>query len=226
MIFERKTWQDLAASIIDGRSKDQKSRMFAYVDECKTQHNQSEGGVSCGDETPKPFSAHIVYLIEGPIPTWNSKPSHTNIPHARLYQHLALSQARDNIIVAMLPDQESISKYVIYFAAKACNGDLATADAGAPATTSNRAFSSNKRKNDKAMGPWYNMLASLPGIGAKKAKVISDTYPNASSLMKTFESTESSVLKKRIKPLADLVSGNRRVGDASAKTIYSALCGE
>lgn len=209
LVFERKTWEDLRASIIDTRASDQKMRLKRYVEEC-VEANPGE-------------KSHIFYIIEGELQEWTMSSVHSKLPSSRLYQYLFLTQVRDNMHVLHLKNKNDICKSILYMAIKGLRGELGQTDR---VDVGGRvARYSKKRKNTSSDGTWYNMLCSIEGVGEKKARAITETYPTAKKLITDYIKNDDNE-EARIKLVSNIVSGKKSIGKAVSTRVHAAMYGE
>lgn len=158
-VVERKTWADLAASICDGRWRDQKARMHA------------------ADGNP---NAIYAYLIEGPIPNWNAMVGRM---HARaLFGAVVKTQLRDQLSVFHTCDKQSTCDLLLYLHAQVAAGivDSSPLHTQLPGV--------RKRKRDNLSSPaqvYRSMLCIIPGMSAEKADVVVAKYATLHSLVTT-----------------------------------------
>ena len=208
LVFERKTWADLRSSIMDSRASDQKARQKRFIEETK--------------ELSPECLVRIVYVIQGPIPSWAEADGHSTMPNARLYQSLFMSQMRDGIDVIHLRDAEDIAKAIAYISHKAAHGELSHESrrmvGGAVA------HSSKKRKNTESETDWYNMLCAIHGVGEKKARCITEAYPTAKMLIEQYLKHPDS-REERLKVVSRISSGKKAVGKSVAEKVHQALFG-
>jgi len=161
IVFERKTWADLAASICDGRWTEQKSRM-------------SE------DEN---VTIKYAYIIEGELPGWEPAPnSHMN--PICLWGALLKTQLRDNMDVFYTKNQASTSALVEYTYKQMISGGF---DVKQSKTITGI---NTKRKRDNLNSPesiYIAMLAVIPGMSKQKAECIYSAFPSIKALTEVHE---------------------------------------
>lgn len=160
VVLERKTWEDLAASICDSRWSEQKSRMLCSARDDST-------------------VTHYGYIIEGPIANW--KPNNTKrLSQTALWAALIKTQIRDGMSVFHTVDKSASIDTVAYifkqlklsgFVPKSCN------------VVPGMSF---KRKRDNLDSPHkmcVAMLSIIPGMSKTKAEKIACEYQSMADLM-------------------------------------------
>lgn len=204
-IIERKTIQDLKASICDGRLREQKARILG-------------SGVS---------SERILYLIEGNLdkaPTENIN----GIPVSTLLGSIINTQLRDNIKVYKT---SSIQESAI-FIDKLCDKlskELNNYFKQEEKKITNSEYAATlKTVKKKNMTPevWFIVqLALIPQVTEKISEVIGKKYVTLIALIKEYETVPEHLRPKLLSDLEyDLSTGKkRRVGDKISKKIYEYL---
>ena len=161
VIFERKTLADLAASIRDGRYKEQSFRLI-------------ETAASTG------FHTHnIVYIIEGDLARYDER--HTQITKTALQSAMVSLMYYKGFSVVRTMNVGETADFILHFADKvAKEGPLSVADTGAMATTAQAysEVSAKKEKRDYITRENIGeiMLAQVPGVSAKMAAAILAKY--------------------------------------------------
>ena len=173
MIFERKTWEDLAASIQDGRWSEQKTRMVA---EANTQY---------------------AYIIQGEIPSWNQETRHVAMQSR--WASLVKTSLRDRIAVFFCKEASDVAHLCAYVAKQletsGFNPSLRSQTL--PGTTK------RKRNNfDDPRHSLRAMLTIVPNVSANKAHAIVEQYPSVASLCLANKSDIASIVSgsRRIGP--------------------------
>ena len=160
VIFERKTLADLAASIRDGRYKEQSFRLI-------------ETAATTGFNTH-----HIVYIIEGDLSRYDDR--HTQITKTALQSAIVSLMYYKGFSVIRTMNVGETADFILHFADKvAKEGPLSVADAATTATaTAYSEVSSKKEKRDFITRENIGeiMLAQVPGISAKMAAAILAKY--------------------------------------------------
>jgi ERCC4-type nuclease len=160
VIFERKTLADLAASIRDGRYKEQSFRLI-------------ETAAATG------FHTHnIVYIIEGDLARYDER--HTQITKTALQSAMVSLMYYKGFSVIRTMNIGETSEFIINFADKvAKEGPLAVADMPTPTPTASYSeVSAKKEKRDYITRENIGeiMLAQVPGVSAKMASAILAKY--------------------------------------------------
>lgn len=176
-ILERKTWQDFAASICDGRWSEQQSRMHANNDD---------------SDKKRMFG----YIIEGPLIDWKQNGSKMN-PKC-LWAALIKAQVRDNFYIFHTIDKISTIELVSYI-------HQTMKSNGFGALENNRIVSGlgKKRKRDNLadrQSILIAMLTVIPGISKLKAEAIIYKYPTITDIKATSSEALAEIVcgKKKI----------------------------
>jgi ERCC4-type nuclease len=164
VIFERKTLADLAASIRDGRYKEQSFRLI-------------ETAAATGFNTH-----HIVYIIEGDLSRYDER--HTQITKTALQSAMVSLMYYKGFSVIRTMNLGETADFILHFADKvAKEGPLSVADVATTATTATTAtvyseVSAKKEKRDYITRENIGeiMLAQVPGVSAKMAAAILAKY--------------------------------------------------
>ena len=158
VIFERKTLADLAASIRDGRYKEQSFRLI-------------ETAASTGFNTH-----HIVYIIEGDLARYDER--HTQITKTALQSAMVSLMYYKGFSVVRTMNVGETADFILHFADKvAKEGPLSVADTTATVTAYSE-VSAKKEKRDYITRENIGeiMLSQVPGISAKMAAAILAKY--------------------------------------------------
>jgi len=167
VLFERKTLVDLAASIRDGRYKEQSFRLI-------------ESATTSGFNTH-----HIVYIIEGDLSRYDER--HTQITKTALQSAMVSLMYYKGFSVIRTMNVAETADFILHFADKvAKEGPLSVADSSTTATTATTTattttyseVSTKKEKRDYITRENIGeiMLAQVPGISAKMAAAILAKY--------------------------------------------------
>jgi ERCC4-type nuclease len=163
VIFERKTLADLAASIRDGRYKEQSFRLI-------------ETAAATGFNTH-----HIVYIIEGDLARYDER--HTQITKTALQSAMVSLMYYKGFSVIRTMNVCETADFILHFADKvAKEGPLSVADTGTAATaTPTQTYSEVSAKKEKRdyitrENIGEIMLAQVPGISTKMAAAILAKY--------------------------------------------------
>lgn len=160
VIFERKTLTDLAASIRDGRYKEQSFRLI-------------ETATTTGFNTH-----HIVYIIEGDLARYDER--HTQVTKTALQSAMVSLMYYKGFSVVRTMNIGETAEFILHFADKvAKEGPLSVADTGTatPAQVYSE-VSAKKEKRDYITRENIGeiMLAQVPGVSAKMAAAILAKY--------------------------------------------------
>lgn len=201
LVIERKTINDLKASICDGRGREQKSRLLG--------------------STPK---HRIMYLIEGSLnKSLDSKIS--GLPVSTLIGSLINTQLRDGIKVYKTSSIEESVNFLYKLHDKLeKDGEMYFKEEEQSITAGK--YSSTLKKQKKAnMTPnvWFiTQLSLIPQVTEKIATVIVEKYPTVRDLMMEYESTPEHLRGKLLADLKFALKNDkeRRVGDKISLRIY------
>jgi ERCC4-type nuclease len=209
IIMERKTHEDLASSIKDGRYSEQKTRLFKW----------RADGADRGRR-------RLVYIIEGSPP---SHPSTTinGIPYTTLTSSMLSMTFRDNIDVLTTKDVNETYALLDRLLTKL----LKDPDDyfHSPTNVQHDAasyFDSVKLKKNKNITPdniFILQLAQIPGISSKIAHAIHRQHPTMSHFISELLQMKAD---ERVAYVTNLKLGSdttRRVGPKTAQTILNFL---
>lgn len=161
-LFERKTLNDLAASIQDGRYKEQSFRL-------------SEEAASTG------LTAHnIVYIIEGDLRNYDDR--HTRITKTALQSAMVSLLYYKGFSVVRTMNIDETADFILHFADKVAKEGIAgstTAATTTPVTAAGYSeVASKKEKRDYITRENIGeiMLAQVPGVSPKVATAILSKY--------------------------------------------------
>lgn len=155
VLFERKTLNDLAASIRDGRYKEQSFRLI-------------ETATATGFNTH-----HIVYIIEGDLSRYDDR--HSQITKTALQSAMVSLLYYKGFSVIRTMNVGETADFILHFADKvAKEGPLSIADT----TAAYSEVSTKKEKRDYITRENIGeiMLAQVPGVSAKMASAILSKY--------------------------------------------------
>lgn len=181
IVFERKTLLDLAASIRDGRYKEQSHRLQAIP------------GVHCHN---------VVYIIEGDLARYNERFS--KISKKALYSAMcSLNYYKGFSVVrtmSIMETHELIQHYADKLAAspapygKYCTpaSEEATTSGEEPSYCSVLKVKQVKCENITPQNIGEIMLCNIPGVSNKTAAVIVKKYPTLRALIEAFQTGGSS----------------------------------
>jgi ERCC4-type nuclease len=200
LIIERKTVNDLKASICDGRGREQKARLMGT--------------------TPK---HRIMYLIEGSLnKSLESKVS--GLPVSTLIGSLINTQLRDGIKVYKTSSIEESVNF-LYKLHDKLEKDGETYFKEEQSITASKYSSTLKKQKKANMTPhvWFiTQLSLIPQVTDKIASVIVEKYPTIRDLMMEYESTPEHLREKLLADLKFTIKNDkeRRVGDKISSRIY------
>lgn len=206
LVIERKTVNDLKASICDSRGREQKARLLGT--------------------TPR---QRIMYLIEGSL---NKKLDDkiSGLPVDTLIGSLVNTQLRDGIHVYKTAtiDESAIFLYKLLDKLQK-DGDKYFRNEEKSISSSE--YSSSLKKSKKAnMTPvvWFiSQLCLIPQVTEKVAEEIVKFYPTVKDLLLEYEKTPENLRKKLLSDIKFSMKGDkqRRIGDKMSDRIYGFFYG-
>jgi len=217
--IERKRIDDFASSIRDGRYKTQKMELIEYASRFD----------------PPPF---LVYLVEQ-FNIIDDSDMTTEIGKTKISKETVLSAMtktmfRDGFQIVMTTDVDDSIRWLCKMWSNLTKGEFEGYDVD---DSSNKYYdsmslklgkrSTSQMKNidrDKTNSWWMLALANINGISAAKAKQIVERYPDASSLLKAYESLNND--DEKYKLLSNIKVNNRRIGYAASKSVYEHIMGK
>lgn len=164
LIIERKTMSDLAASVRDGRYREQKARLLSIVPADRFLM-VIEGASKCSRFS---FDARMAGI--------------GGMPAAVLQGCVLSTLVRDNIRVVFTQDIDDTAAFIMHVARKLhswqqqphCYSDAAASQASVFA---------KKRDNVTARQCYIHQLCQVPGVSPRLASVVADAYPSMASLV-------------------------------------------
>lgn len=157
VLFERKTLADLAASIRDGRYKEQSFRLI-------------ESATATGFNTH-----HIIYIIEGDLSRYDDR--HTQITKTALQSAMVSLMYYKGFSVVRTMNINETADFIVHFADKvAKEGPLSVTDATTAAAYSEVSAKKEKRDYITRENIGEIMLSQVPGVSAKTASAILSKY--------------------------------------------------
>ena len=163
-IIERKTVEDLANSIRDGRYREQKARLFSQYD-------------------PR----QIMYLVEGDVTVPNGSIQYNKVTRSTIYSSLLNLLLRDGLHLFMTQSTQDTILFLEEFAQKLQKqGTRFLASSQNSRSTETCLFQSMKASAKKKMTPelvYRVQLSAIPGVSLKTATTIMESYPTLQSLM-------------------------------------------
>jgi ERCC4-type nuclease len=218
IIIERKTLEDLASSIKDGRYTEQKARLFQWRSD----------GADC--------RRRIVYIIEGSRPTKQSS-TINGIPYSTLMSSILSMTFRDDIYVLTSKDVNEThtlvdrlmnkilkepDNYFHGFTSRAPAPTLTNDEASANASYLN-SVKLKKNKNITPDNVFILQLAQIPGISTKIAQAIHAHHPTMTHFISELLRMKDDERVKYVTNLKLEGETTRRVGPKTALTILNFL---
>lgn len=204
LIIERKTIEDLKASICDGRNREQKARLMGCIERSR-----------------------ILYLIEGSLDhKLNTKVS--GLPISTLIGSLINTQLRDGIKTYKTQSLKESANFLIKLKSK-LEKDLNNFFQSGDECISEQKYAASLKKSKKAnMTPsvWFiKQLCLIPQVTEKIAGVITEKYEKLQNIMKEYDRTPEILRPKLLADLKyDIKNGKkRRVGDKVSERIFTFL---
>lgn len=204
-IIERKTVDDLANSIKDGRYREQKERLLKL-------HPKSK----------------IIYLIEGDITKNNKSFKYNKVSKNTIYSSLINVYLRDNIAVHRTNNISESIEFLEQLGAKIEKQGLKFIQ---KSNDGNNLFNSEKSKKkqfDKKL-VYKLQLSSIPSISSKSADAIIENYPTMVQLISQLNNHDPASRLEIIKNIK-CKSGEKsrklgkRVAENVEKYIFSSAC--
>ena len=197
LTIERKTVQDLASSIKDGRYKEQKIRLLS--------------------EKEKNKNLKIILLIEGNI---NTKTG--GIPSTTFHSVVINSMIRDGIFVLITKNIEEtcntlvkIYKLIEKNKSEFINPVISNSSSADYASC----LKKNKKENLTPTVCYINQLSQIPGVSTTIASRIVEKFPTMMDLIRELEIEEGDTIEE-----LKFGSSQRKIGKVVAKRIYEYLC--
>ena len=166
LIIERKTVNDLMASIKDGRHREQKMRLL----------KKQEDGI------------HIYYLIEGNLTYHKSKDT--------LYSSILNTMMRDNIKMIFTRNIEETITYLLKFSGKLDFCKKLSSEENKSKTNYLDTIKSCKKDNLTKIICYQAMLKQIPGVSTSCAESISSIYPTMNDLLSKYNELDNEDEKK------------------------------
>lgn len=193
-IIERKTVPDLVASIIDGRYREQKSRLV-----------QS--------------NTKIVYVIEGKIE--NKRKS---LPETTIWSALIHTMIRDNCNVFRTTDLDDTATFIFQLhkcfekGMNSKNGKMKNISTNVPFQTASMVSKRNVRSDPQVI--YHCQLRAIPGVSDAIAATIREKWTTLSELINFVRSEDNSVdVLKDMLP----ENSKRKIGPVVAKRVVSSF---
>lgn len=160
-VLERKQWSDLAASICDGRFKEQKSRMISAN------------------------NTLYMYVVEGPLGSWDG--SCRGMKHTCMWAALTKTCLRDGIPVFHTLTETDTASLCAYLYTQLSSNGFEVQQSGNGAVSG----SATKRKRDNVDSPTdalRAMLCVIPGVSRARADALVKRWPRVTLLSSAGES--------------------------------------
>lgn len=198
LVIERKTLKDLAASIKDGRAREQKARLIDLY-------------VKQGIKT--------MYLIEE-FHTPNM--DRCNIPFTTLLSSVVNTMVRDNISVYHTPNLQMSAKTIIRMGEK-INEHFAKGLFATQETDYISQLKLKKKDNKRVDDSMIFILCQVPKVSPTVAEVIREKYPSVMALCAAYSELEDE--KERELLLSTLrLNEKRRIGKVISTNVYKYFC--
>lgn len=169
LVIERKTIEDLAASIKDGRHREQKKRLL--------------------DNYPK---EKILYLIEGDLTKNNKSYVYNKVNSYTIYSSLINTLLRDNLKIFNTKTNEETIVFFEHLCKKFDKGcDFLSKNTDYKDELSKN-INIKKKKNITPELVYRTQLSIIPNISLKTADVIIQKYPTYKKLINELENMEKS----------------------------------
>jgi crossover junction endonuclease MUS81 len=197
IIIERKTVQDLASSIKDGRYKEQKIRLLG--------------------EREKNKKLKIILLIEGNI---NTKTG--GIPSATFHSVVINSMIRDGIFVLITKNIEETCDTLVkmYKLIEKNKSDFINSEISIPNSIDYAScLKKNKKENLTPKVCYINQLSQIPGVSTTISSRIVEKHHTMLDLIRELEIEEGDTIEE-----LKYGSSQRKIGKVVAKRIYEYLC--
>ena len=199
LIIERKTVEDYAASIKDGRYREQKQRLLANYDKNK-----------------------ILYLVEGDLTKNNKSFKFNKVNNYTIYSSIINCFLRDTINVFHTNTSSETIDFLENLSKKFEKGFSFMNE---KTNIDNNLLGTIKKSKNANLTPelvYKNQLSSIPNISYKIADTIIENYPKMSDLILKLEKLEKGERIDIIKNLKDKTT-NRRIGIKVGENIDSYL---
>ena len=202
LIIERKTVNDLKASICDGRGREQKARLL-------------NSGIQ---------RDRVMYLIEGNLDkSLDSKVS--GLPVSTLVGSLINTQLRDNIKVYKTASMRETGEFIVKLLDKLNKDgdDYFREESKKISASEYSATLKKKKKANMTAEVWFiSQLALIPQVTEKISEVIVEKYKNVMVLLEEYNKTPEHLKVKLLSDLKYSITNGkeRRIGDKISERIY------
>jgi ERCC4-type nuclease len=189
LIIERKTVEDYAASIKDGRYREQKQRLLSN------------------------YSKHkLLYLIEGDLTKNNKSFKFNKVDKYTIYSSMINCYLRDTLNIF---HSHSISETVDFLENMAKKLDKGIQFLGDKSKTDNNLLGSIKKTKKANLTPelvYKSQLTTIPNVSYKTADIIISYYPKLNDLLTNLGKLEQEERINIIKNLKDKSNKGKKIG--------------
>ena len=201
-VIERKTIEDMASSINDGRYREQKARLLENF-----QKNQ------------------IIYLIEGDLTHHNLSFEFNKVSKETIYSALVNLYLRDNFNVFISSGLKETYEFMEYLGRKLEKQGLTFLE---KKYTKEMSLFHNMKSSKKNLTPrlvYKLQLSSIPGISTSCADAIIQIYPTLTKFILAFNTLESTERVEKLKNIQATTSTGkkRKIGIKVAQNIETYL---
>lgn len=186
-VIERKTVEDLANSIKDGRYREQKSRLLENYPKTK-----------------------ILYLIEGDLTKSNKSIHFNKVTKSTIYSSLINVYLRDNINAFHTNNENETIEFLEEFSKKLNKQGLKFLE---KKNNSEDSLFNNVKSKKKQIDPhlvYRLQLSDVPGISKKYADAIINKYPTMISLISSLKDLDEKTRILSIKNLEYKIGENKK----------------
>lgn len=207
-IVERKTWTDLAASIVDGRWREQKMRLLAL---------KAENVPDC----------RVMYLVEGEIDPACRYAVPPSTMKSALWNtivrddiHVVYSLGVDDSAVALTTLLHKCTEEEALLAKRNCSGETQTNVAAANAAYCGT-IKTRKKDNNDPKTCFVSQLSCVPGVSTTIAMRVADLYPDWMSLICSIQNDQALGELSKLLISAPNAKIKRKLGTVVANRIVS-----
>jgi ERCC4-type nuclease len=207
LVIERKTVNDLKASICDGRGREQKARLM----NCGLSHSR------------------IMYLIEGKL-SMSLDTKVSGVPVSTLVGSLINTQFRDGLKVyktgTLIETANFIHRLLDKF--ETDGSSYFKTDVGVVDDCSYACTLKTRKKDNITPSVWFiSQLAMIPQVTELIAGEITKVFPSVSSLVKAYEDCSVVDRKKLLSDITYPIKNDkvRRIGIKISERIYNLIYG-
>jgi ERCC4-type nuclease len=201
-LVERKTLEDYAASIIDGRSKNQSIRISQLK------------------------NIHVIYLIEGHFIQKDHK-FRGGITRDSLYSSIINRVVRDNFTIYRTEDINDTALIVTKIYDKLLENSLEDPNSKEERLEYLRTIKTSKKDNMTPANCFLCQLSQIPGVSIDMANIISKSHTSMYHLVMAYnaltdEEEKCNLLSELSIPIAN--NKSKRLGKVLSKRIYDYIC--